>query len=528
MEGAARKFQLLFDGLDRVRGSYKIDVDRTHAKDKVIGAAKTVKEPLLDHHWMAHFEGVEGLGVVPIRDDQCCVFAALDIDEYDLDLITLNKEVLKLKLPFVTCRTKSGGAHLYVFFEEPLRADLVRERLQLMASALGYPAVEIFPKQREMKPGDVGNWINLPYFNAEGPTNRYALNKEGKAIASLDLFVAYAESQKVSKDHFMSMKIKAFEKPFMDGPPCLQRLATQEGGFPAGTRNNALFNIGVYLRLKFPDHWKDKLEDYNFEFLKPPLKSPEVQQTLRSLEKDKYFYKCNDAPIANVCSRDACLGRKFGIGQGSEDGGGGELEGMLGSLQKTYSLDMYGELIVDDPPLWYIDIDGVQLTLQTPQLFSQQKFVARIAETLCKYPPPVRPQRWQAILKEKIESADLIEVPPETGTYGHIYSALKDFCTIHGGAESREEIDMGKVWKDEKGYLWFKHQPFWEFMVRRNIYRARDDGKMLHNIMRRMGATKKQIIIDKKNTNRTCWRMLDWEHHEKDQEPPVKTPESEF
>jgi hypothetical protein len=516
MEGAAKKFQELFNGLNRVRGSYKIDVERTHEKNKVIGAAKTVKEQIQEEHWVAHLAGIEGLGVVPIRDDQCCVFAALDIDEYDLDLKDLNQEIQKLKLPFITCRTKSGGAHLYSFFQEPIRADMVRERLQLMAEALGYPSVEIFPKQREMKPGDVGNWINLPYFNADGPTNRYALNKEGKALTSLDLFVAYAEAQKVSKDYFLECKIKTFEKPFMDGPPCLQRLATQKEGFPAGTRNNALYNVGIYLRMKYPDEWKDRLEDANFDLMKPPLKSGEITQTVRSLEKEKYFYKCNDAPICHVCSRDACLGRKFGIGNGDENGGG-ELEGMLGSLQKTYALDMYGELITDDPPLWYMDVDGVQITLHTAQLFSQDKFIAKIAESLCKYPHRVRPQRWQTILKEK-----------KTGTYGHIYSALKDFCTAHGGADTREEIDMGKVWKDEKGFLWFRHQPFWEFMVKRNIYRARDDGKMLHNIMRKMGATKKQIIIDKKNTNRTCWCMKDWEHHEKDQDPPVKAPETEF
>lgn len=527
MEGAQTKFRELFDGLNRVRGSYKIDEDRTHEKDKVIGAAKTVKEPVQESHWIDHFEGREGLGIVPIRDDQCCVFAALDIDEYNLDLKKLNEEVYKLKLPFVTCRTKSGGAHLYVFFQEPMRADLVRERLHLMAVALGYPAVEIFPKQKEMKAGDVGNWINLPYFNCANITTRYALNREGKALTTLDLFVAFAEASKVSKKDFMEMKIKSFEKPFMDGPPCLQRLATQEGGFPAGTRNNSLFNIGVYLRLKYPDAWKDKIDEYNVEYMKPPLKSQEVIQTQKSLEKDKYFYKCNDAPICHVCARDACLGRKFGVGSG-DDNGGAELECMLGTLQKTFALDMYGEEIHDDPPLWFMDVDGVQITFTTAQLFSQDKFISKLAEVLLKYPMKVRPQRWQQILKDKIENAERIEVPPETGTYGHIYAALKDFCTIHGGADTREEIDAGKVWKDEKGYLWFKHQPFWEFMVRRNIYRARDDGKMLHTIMRRMGAEKKQIIIDKHNTNRTCWRLKDWDDQDKDQEPPTKTPETEF
>jgi len=527
MEGAAQKFKNLFNGLDRVRGIYDIDVDRSRGKDKVVGAAKTIKEMLLDHHWEAHLSGKQGLGVVPIRDDQMCVFAALDIDEYDLDLVHLNAEVQKLKLPFVTCRTKSGGAHLYVFFKEPVRADLVRERLKMMAEAIGYPAVEIFPKQRQLGPGDVGNWINLPYFNCEGPTNRYAYNKEGKAIPSLDLFVAYVEQNKVDKEYFLEMKVKSMDKPFMDGPPCLQRLATQDGGFPSGTRNKALFNVGVYLRLKHPDDWKDKLEEYNHKYMQPPLKSGEVQQTLRSLTKDKYFYTCQDVPLSTVCARDACLGRKFGVGNG-DDSGGGELESMLGTLQKTVMLDLYGEPVTDDIPIWYMDVDGVQLTLKTHELMVQEKFIQRLAESLCKYPQRVRPQRWQTILKEKIETAELVEMPPETGTYGHIVAALKDFCTAHGDADNRAEIDQGKVWKDEQGYLWFKHQPFWEFMVRRNIYRARDDGKMLHTLMRKLGAIKKQIIIDQNNTNRTCWRLLDWEDLDKDQMPPIKKTETEF
>jgi len=522
------RFRQLFDGLDRVHGRYDIDPDLSSRQEKVSGKPWTVKEPVFLSHFEKHIAGDAGLGIVPIRDDQCCVFAALDIDEYDLDLKKLNEDVQKLQLPFVTCRTKSGGAHLYVFFKEPVKAEHVRDRLNKMAEALGFPATEVFPKQKIIKPEDVGNWINLPYFNCPGPTNRYGLDVDGKALVELHDFVVNAESRKISKEAFLKLEIPELEKPFKDGPPCLQRLASAKGGFPQGTRNKSLFNIGVYLREKYQDDWQQKIEEYNHRMINPPLSSPEVIQITKSLSKGKYFYTCDDDPIKRVCARDACLGRKYGIGNSSADGG--ELEAMLGTLQKTVTLDPYGKELVDEKPEWYMAVDGVMITLQTGELMNQDRFITKLAESMCKFPMKVRPQRWNAMLKEKIESAERVELGPETGTYGHIFTALKDFCTNHGGAETRLEIDTGQVWKDDDGCLWFKHQPFWEFLVRRGIYRAKDGGNELHRMMRILGATKKQLMLTRepKQVNRECWCIKDWTDEDKEQTPDPKVPETEF
>lgn len=522
------RFKALFHGLQRVYGRYDIDKDSTSQSDKVKGQAVTKKEPLLPGYWDLHINGERGLGVVPIRDDQCCVFCALDIDEYDLDLKGLNAECQKLQLPFVLCRTKSGGAHLYMFFKEPIRADIVRGRLKEMANALGYPAVEIFPKQKELGLNDVGNWINMPYFNEKGPTNRYALDADGNALPTIADFVKYAESMKVSKEAFVKLDVKPADKPFMDGPPCLQRLATHPKGFPSGTRNNALFNVGVYLRAKYPDHWREKIEEYNFTYMKPPLKSGEVQGTIKSLSKDKYFYKCDDAPIVSVCARDACLGRKFGVGGGQNDAG--EVECLLGSLQKTVTVDVNGNELPDERVEWYLDVDGKQLTLTTQELVNQDRFIVKLMEAVQKMPMKIRPPRWHAIIKEKVESASIVELGPDTGRYGHIYEAVKDFCTAHGGAENAIEIETGMVWRDEHGYLWFKPQAFWEFLVRRGIYRANDSRQELYRIMKRnIGAEQKQKILDRsKNMNRTCWHIKDWDDVEKDQVLDPKSEGSEF
>ena len=86
-----------------------------------------------------------------------------------------------------------------------------------------------------------------------------------------------------------------------DGPPCLQYLL--KVGFPEGTRNNALYNLGVYAKKAFPNEWEEKLEDHNLEFMKPPLKSREVQTVISSLNKRTYNYMCSEQPIQPFCNR---------------------------------------------------------------------------------------------------------------------------------------------------------------------------------------------------------------------------------
>jgi hypothetical protein len=498
---SAERFQKLFNGLDRVYGRYDIDQDLSSRKVKVAGRARTIAEPVTDDLFRKHLAGDQGLGIVPIRDDQCCVFAAIDIDQYvNFDISALNKECLELGLPLIVCRTKSGGAHAYMFFSEPVRADLVRKKMDEISEALGHPGVEIFPKQKVLGRDDVGNWINLPYFNIE-ETDRFAYDNKNKPIMDLEKFCDYAEHMAITKKELAAIKVKPKEIPFMDGPPCLQRLA--QSGYPDGGRNQGLFNVGVYCRKKYPDEWEEQLEEINYQFMKPPLKSSEVQTTLKSVGRKEYGYTCDSPPINKVCDKDVCLARKYGVGSGD---GGAELESMLGGLRKSVMYNLYKEEIQDDNVTWLMDVDGIEIRLSTGDLFNQDRFRTKCAERLRKLPPKVRPQRWEILLKDKIESAELVEFPPETGTYGHIVGALKEFCTIYGEADTRGEILSGKVWTNEKGFVHFRHESFWRFLVSRRIYNAKDDGKQLHLILHNLGAEKKQLMIDSaRNINKYVW-----------------------
>ena len=87
-----------------------------------------------------------------------------------------------------------------------------------MAVALGHSGWEIFPKQDKIlsERGDVGNFINLPYFNAELP-QRYCFNKKGEAM-ELEEFIEYIQKIKVPISKLEKTSVSGKRKYFTDGP----------------------------------------------------------------------------------------------------------------------------------------------------------------------------------------------------------------------------------------------------------------------------------------------------------------------
>ena len=119
----------------------------------------------------AHLDGVEPIGVFPIREDNTVLFAAIDLDEPDFELASAFQSLLPGRTWLE--RSRSGNAHVWVFFDRSCEAWVARGVLKSATEALGRPDVEIFPKQDRLPlalEGDdppVGNYINLPYFGVE-------------------------------------------------------------------------------------------------------------------------------------------------------------------------------------------------------------------------------------------------------------------------------------------------------------------------------------------------------------------------
>lgn len=109
-----------------------------------------------------------GLGIAPLLDDGTVWFAAIDLDEPNFELALEMTDFLSFAKTWVE-RSRSGNAHVWMFFAEPIEAWVVRGILRETTGAIGKPTVEIFPKQDKLLPGMVGNYINLPYHGTSRP-----------------------------------------------------------------------------------------------------------------------------------------------------------------------------------------------------------------------------------------------------------------------------------------------------------------------------------------------------------------------
>ena len=197
------RFMAAFEGFKSAHGQTIISEERRAGKQKA--QSRTVRTPITLELIRSHLNGVKGVGSIPINEDNKCKFGVLDIDEYPLDLAAIDRRLRDLEVPAVVCRSKSGGAHIYFFFTEFMSAGEFRDKASEIAAYVGYGRCEIFPKQEQVlhERGDVGNFINLPYFDAE-QTLRHAILEDGSA-ASLEEFLDLADSRAITPEAFVRL-----------------------------------------------------------------------------------------------------------------------------------------------------------------------------------------------------------------------------------------------------------------------------------------------------------------------------------
>ncbi len=437
----------LFAGYGNAHGIYKLPPGSAIDGVKRKGRAATIKNPVTVELWDAHLRGEQGLGVIPINEESKCKFGAIDVDEYPLALEGLNKQIINDKLPLVLCRTKSGGAHLYMFMTEFTDAKLVQTRLREFAAHLGHGDSEIYPRQAKIlvERGDIGQWINMPYFNGDA-TDRYALGRTGLELRT-DLFVKYAGEMMITPTQLADFHINVHQA-LIGGPPCLNHLIQQ--GFPEGTRNNGLLNLAIYAKMSNPDTWRDVIHTYNQKYMDPPLTGIEVQAVTRSIEKKEYTYTCKQQPIMRHCDRAKCRACKFGIGQADF--------GMpkVGTLTK----------LCTEPPIWFLEVEGVgRMELSTSDLQSPGHFQHRCMDALNIMPSLPKRDTWQSIVQKLLEDVVLIEVPKEATPRGQLLQHLEDFCTNRVQAKESDELLLGKPWLHEKRH-YFRLKDFLSYLER--------------------------------------------------------------
>jgi len=134
--------------------------------DTATGKTWQVKRPVTRAVYRAHLDGDSPLAVYPIiNEDEVC-FGAIDFDEPDGNLPLQAARSLKHHgfSPHVEI-SRSKGFHVWVFFDEFVKAWQIRGLLSTILTEIEYPSAELFPKQDRVLRG-TGNCLNLPLFGA--------------------------------------------------------------------------------------------------------------------------------------------------------------------------------------------------------------------------------------------------------------------------------------------------------------------------------------------------------------------------
>jgi hypothetical protein len=196
----SRQFGTLFTAYSKSHIQFTAKTQRS-TDGKSEGKYQTVDGPV---DFDSHLSGKQpSHAALPLLDDgTTCQFGVIDIDEIGIDLKKLAQD--SRELPLCVCESKSSGAHLYLFVDEPVPAPLVQRVLGEWATALGYPKAEIFPKQTKREAGEIGNAINLPYFGDK----RWMVDENGRQL-SIEEFLIEADKRIINEAYLETVKVSS-------------------------------------------------------------------------------------------------------------------------------------------------------------------------------------------------------------------------------------------------------------------------------------------------------------------------------
>ena len=178
---------------------------------------RCVKAPLTPELFRQHLDGVQAIGVypmVPIGSVHHVVWGCSDIDIEDLaGARKIQSALSAVRVVSFVERSRSKGYHVWVFAEEVVPASDMRRMLLCAHQVAEYPAREVNPKQETLATGQYGNYVRLPYFNAEDMTDshRRILDEHNEAM-SLQDFVEVAMVSKTPAN-IISELAKLWQEP---------------------------------------------------------------------------------------------------------------------------------------------------------------------------------------------------------------------------------------------------------------------------------------------------------------------------
>ena len=517
------KFINIFEGFEERFGFFVDNSNNAVPGEKKKGISMTGIDKVQREHWEAHLKGTiftahimkndkphpkraSSLGISPITKDNLCKWGCIDLDDRNMDHWKLISIIRKYKLPLVVCKSKSNGAHAFLFSTEFVSAKLVKQKLELISTLLGqYEVDKILPQQEEViaERGDMGSWLNMPYAGGK----RCAVKNDGTE-ATLEEFFEMYETYKQTPDQIAALNVEFETDWFKDGPPCLQCHAKQ--GIEEGERNDIMLDICKYLKKRFPsddekdsESWKNKAYEYNKEFTH--LEESEVSETnVKSVDKKNYNYSCKKLHLKKYCNAKLCITRKYGIGENTD-----VTKLSIGPLSVMKS----------DPPLWFCTVDGKRVMLSTKEKNNQLLFRDAVCDQTYKTPASLPKLVFEERMRELEETATPIDAPEDSKTVYKLEKHLEEFCMNRQYAETIEELDIDKVFYNEKESTYMFKYPMFSAYLEQNKWRIGD--VKTHVFLKDMNNVKyKQVWLPAKNGDKKNIRVYEVKLNKKEVEIP--------
>ncbi|CAN7196546.1 TOTE conflict system archaeo-eukaryotic primase domain-containing protein [Rossellomorea sp. LjRoot5] len=167
--------------------------------------------PFTDQVVYEHLSGEKTIGIYPLLDNDFCFFLAIDFDKgsWKKDVKAFMNVCKDLDIPTSVERSRSGnGAHVWIFFEEAVKASLARKLGHTLLSrtmeqhfALGMESFDrLFPNQDTLPKGGLGNLIALPLQGeSRKQGNSVFLNDQFEPIADQWLYLTNLRKMSVEK-----------------------------------------------------------------------------------------------------------------------------------------------------------------------------------------------------------------------------------------------------------------------------------------------------------------------------------------
>lgn len=435
----------------------------------------TVHEPVTSDIWKLHLEGKLRLGLRPEMDDKCR-WACIDVDPSNYKSYSEKKYVeiiKKYKLPFVPVKSKSGGLHIFVFFNDLADNKQVLKKLSEINNQF-FLAQEIFPCNKA---------VNMPYHNVNA-SMEFAFDDNNTPVL-VGRFIELVNQKIINPEDFYNLKVGEYEaeSQWSNYPPCVQKLIQE--GWSGNNRNNFLFNVLVLEAKKDQSLSVQQLEQIainrNNQIFTKPLPASEVIALAKSVSKGGYTFQCppKHPEYQPICNKDLCKTRSLGIGDSIPD-----------------IIDQFDNVkyIQDTKNIWYMfDYKGQHITVTPEDMKDEKSFRVRLLKhkvywlTLPK--PRKGPSPFELLMKGIVDQAEeSVEHMYSDTLEEERYSVLKDFFESHIEQDKFDKLKDGYVVLDSKSNLcYFKKLTLDKFLKKNaaRVFNTTADALRLLNCKRK-------------------------------------------